>query len=406
MDPKFLAVPHAPNYLFGYRQSTLERNYKFRIHMVPPALPIGDLMDPLGGEQWARSVLPDDRDLRLVRKDGGDNAAGTANKHYAENEDKAWMVRTSYIGLSTYTAPSASAASAAAAAAADEEVQEVPAPAPSPLEAKQMKIDRILKQFEDCQRQALVAPPSAGATVVRSMPLVPGRLAALLLHVVKFAGDEKLEEGTAKDDAWSTSRALMVRRPEPQLPEKRRESKVRAPKRYNPYEPLCLYLPKKVRGGQAASGEAATSRAAAGAAAATAEKEKQVEEDDEDDIFAADDDEDEDKVAAAVDPLEGGNYVTSADGNVYDPSTVAYQRDYAVRPSRERGQRLALVFGEDRVEFAPLDPDVLLLSRSRASEKEMEVTESRVPVAPRPLTSEETEERERRAGVYEFAWSS
>src|SRR4051812_4312085 len=46
-DPCFLDLPFPSDFLWGFRQSTLEKNYKYRIHMNPPQL-TDDMIDPLG----------------------------------------------------------------------------------------------------------------------------------------------------------------------------------------------------------------------------------------------------------------------------------------------------------------------------------------------------------------------
>lgn len=350
-DPKFLPFPFPPEHLHAYRQTTLERNYKYRIHMTPPTLPGADLLDQMGAEECARAVVLDERDRQLLRKEGDQQAKQA--KHPLTNQEKAWMLKTVYLPTSAdLTAPSA--------ASRDEALSKQQLQIGDGARARRVprgdgdaRLGRILSQFEATASGALPPPPSAGVTLKRSYPLLPSRrLAGLKLYHVKFGHAERFASRPEDEaeDVWRSARSLLVTR-ETLAPGQTRRSE---------YDPMAMYMTKRLR---AASNP------------------------DEEDIFA-DDDESPEAVKTAV--------------GVYDSSKAVYVRDYQVRVVREeRSQRLALIFGDDVIEYSPLGVDVLLLSRSfrPSAAGEEAQSEHEVPVLQREWTASERDERARRGAV-------
>lgn len=235
-DPKFLHAPQEDDYLWGFKQSTLEKNYKYKIHMNPPQLSDVDLIDPLGVEEWAKAVFLDDKDAALQRKEGADTAL--VSKHALKHrEEKSWMLKTQY----TDTGFAVNVQASRSTVIVEEE---------NIADQASSVLDYVEKQFEYANSEKLpVAVTSAGKAIKRVIPFLPMQnLEKLKLHYVKFKPGERLESEkylasapianvVHGDDLWAVSNAILVHR-------------ALTRKRQNPYTPLSLFLPKRVAEGE------------------------------------------------------------------------------------------------------------------------------------------------------------
>jgi hypothetical protein len=311
-DPYFLEIPVPADFLWGFKQSTLEKNYKYRIHMNPPQLH-DDMIDPLGAEEWAKAIEFDERDKSLQRKDGVE-ATAKANKHSGANrEAKTWMLRT------IYTRENVHRQSSEGSIATPVE--------PSNLlvieENEEARRDLIEKQFHIANSGEAPKAP-LGKEIKRVLPFLPSRLLReIKLHLIRFKVGEKIMKDdldNEKDDEWIVNRAILLHRNEQQYEDSEKPGKE--------FSPLSLFLPKKIENRMASA------------------------RDEEEDLFAED--------------VEASPEVnTTSKGATYDTKHVEYIREYQTKLTGAKNihDRFALIFEEDAVRYAELEEDSLRLFR-------------------------------------------
>jgi hypothetical protein len=213
MDPKFLHIPVLESdYLYAFHQSSLERSYKYRIHMKPPPL-TDDLIDPLGNEEWAKAIVFDPKDQNLLRKEGDVPKKGNPRRQQ-ESKPKSWMLKTIYTTNNQYN-PKATTPKPVEEEEEEEEKED--------LRLKQ--VGRIERQFQFAkQLQEAQTIEGSEKKVKRILPFVPNRaLRELNLHLTRF----KVGEVT---NIVADKSAIMVRRKE----------NLFSPE--NPYSPLSLFV--------------------------------------------------------------------------------------------------------------------------------------------------------------------
>jgi hypothetical protein len=342
-DPHFLDIPFPPDFLWGFRQSTLEKNYKYRIHMNPPQL-TDDMIDPLGAEEWAKAMEFDERDKALQRKEG---VEAKASKHSGVNRDaKTWMLKTIYTRENVHRQQQfeMSQDSAENNYLVGEE------------EDEDLRKRNIEEQFA-LANSGVNPTPAPGKQIKRVLPLLPSRtLREINLHLIRYKVGEKIMKDSyeqEKDDEWTVNRGILVRRSVVED-----DSTAKQP---NKYTPLSLFLPRTIIKSSGGSND-----------------------DDEEDLFA------EDEEA----PPEVN---TTAAGAMYDTKHVEYIREYQVQTigAKQKNPRLAMVFEEDAVRYVELEDDSLRLFRiKRPGERERLEMESNVELTVSMSTSP-AERRER-----------
>ena len=339
-DPKFLEVPNPNDFLWGFRQSTLEKNYKYRIHMNPPQLS-DDMIDPLGAEEWTKSIEYDERDKALQRKEGVD--AKASRKFDQERESKTWLVKTVYTRGNLHRPSAHDSRTSQEFETSRQEEEET-----SPIEA-------INRQFDIANSNEPPTNIPHGKEIKRILPFLPARnLREFDLHVVRFKVGE-LITNQIEDDEFITKRAILLHR-----------GGAKSEKRKNPFDPLSLFLPKKIIKHKKSSSV-------------------REYEDEEEDLFAAEEEEEETEV---VNP----NILTSSAGHTYDSKHVEYIRDYTVDAinAPNKNDRYAIFFGDDSIQYVELNQESLKLLRfKQKGDKDRAETEKEIPINYRDTESEE-----------------
>jgi len=361
-DPSFLEIPFPSDFLWGFRHSSLEKSYKYRIHMNPPQL-IDDMIDPLGAEEWAKAIKLDEKDKVLTQKKEGVDAKATANNLRANREAKTWMLKTIYTRENIHR-PSSAGPSQESLEASTFVVQD---------ESQESRAQLIREQFEIANSdETPPAPP--GKQVKRVLPLLPSRtLREVFIHLLRYkVGERVLREDIPeeKNDSWVTNHAILIHRRN-ELDEEEDGGKPQ-----NEYSPLSLFLPKSVSSSRKKGG------------------------DDEEDLFA---DEEEDLFADEEEPSSSA--VTTATGTSFDKKHVEYIREYQVQQvtAKNANDRIALLFDEDAVRYVELEPDSLRLFRiKRSADDDWREAESNLELTLRlDASKEEKKQRAKRRRTIE-----
>ncbi|KAH9249809.1 hypothetical protein BASA81_012404 [Batrachochytrium salamandrivorans] len=188
-EPKFLDLDMLNSgflYQFNPQGSSLERNYKYRIHMNPPPAMVGDLVDVFGNEEWARCTELDDRDRALLRKEG---QALTSSRNNRQNvSKKSWMLKTYYTQNNVYV-PNKSTSPQPVTAGMQNGGDSQDGDGEEEEEEEVFKlVAKIDRQFQHAkQMQQTNQVPGSTKPVKRVLALMPNRLLRELdLHLVRF----------------------------------------------------------------------------------------------------------------------------------------------------------------------------------------------------------------------------
>lgn len=338
-DPKFLDVPFASDFLWGYRLSSLERNYKYRIHMNPPQLR-DDMVDPLGAEEWAKSIELDSRDEALIKKEGADVKVARRFASTAR-EKKTWMVKTSYTTINQHSAPGSSAINAP-----DDTSRQILAE----TEDEDLKLASIERQFEEAKMAAQDSSSLSnklGKKIKSVRPLVPDRfLRELNLHLVRFKGGESIVGDIgASSREQVLNRALLVHRVGD------------VSSQQNPFHPLSLFCHM------------------------TKDGHKSSENDEDEGLFSSDNEE-----------------PSNEKDDSFNHNYVHYLREYMVQSDKSQSKldRIALAFDEKVVRYFELDQESLRLHRQRIYKDEEERVEAEFKVKLKSRSNPTTFEQEAR----------
>jgi hypothetical protein len=350
-EPKFNPPALAPDYMYALRTTTLEGNHKFRALHPPPDIDLHDMSRP-ESEYQTRTIRLPHSDERLLRRDAHAKSTSIV-KHPLTNKEKTWLLKTVFLNVAPFAMQRQAERARERSGKAYDELS---------------RLDKIEKQFEDTINNVLPPPPKPNAQVKRIVPFLPTRnLSSIELLHLKFPANESLgldknahtSDDDGDDDDWLISRSLLVKRPVSSKNKSGSNNNKRGSRKNaaavsellqkNEYDPLCMYVPKRLRS---------------------------IEE--EDDIFAADDDD------------QKGPEIQQSKSHVYDTSQATFARDYSVRVSNERSQRMVMVFKPDVVEYAVIQPQVLMLTRSYHADVS---TLEEVEVHHRELTEQEIQDR-------------